>query len=144
MADEVAEFVAKVAPAKRRRDAETLLALFSRATGLEPELHGTIIGYGQYHYRYESGHEGTSAAAGFSPRKAATSVYLSDGTAAHAERLARLGPHRAAVGCLYLTDLEQNDLEVLEEIVRASFTTLSRGVYGRRAREGGSVDGGAA
>jgi len=138
MPDEIAEFIAKASPAKRRRDAETLLALFGRATGLEPKLWGTIVGYGEYHYRYESGHEGDSMAAGFSPRKAAMSVYLNDGTAAHAERLERLGPHRAAVGCLYLTDLEQNDLEVLEEIVRTSFDTLTGGVYGKRARDGES------
>ena len=133
---EVEAFLAKVTPAKRRRDAETLLALYERATGLEAQLHGTIIGYGQYEYRYDSGHSGTSAAAGFAPRKAAMSLYFSDGLVSHSEALAKLGPHRAAVGCLYLTDLEQNDLEVLEEMVRTSFATLTAGVFGSRARDG--------
>ena len=134
---EIEAFLAAVTPAKRRRDADTLLALYARATGLEAKLSGTIIGYGSYDYRYDSGHSGTAAAAGFSPRKAATSVYLSDGIAAHTDLLAKLGPHKAAVGCLYLSDLEKNDLEVLEAIVRTSFETLSKGVYGSRARDGG-------
>jgi len=133
---EIAAFLATVTPATRKRDADTLLALYARATGLDAELHGTIIGYGSYDYRYESGHSGTAAAAGFSPRKAAMSIYLSDGTAAHSEQLERLGPHRAAVGCLYLKNLEHNDLTVLADIVRDSFLTLSAGVYGSRARDG--------
>ncbi|WIY83088.1 DUF1801 domain-containing protein [Propionimicrobium sp. PCR01-08-3] len=136
MDDEITEFIAGVTPMKRRRDARTLLALFARATSEQPRLQGTIIGYGKYDYRYDSGRTGTSPAAAFSPRKAATSIYLADGTSAHTERLARLGPHRAAVGCVYLTDLEQNDLGVLEEIVRASFRTLTAGTYTSRARDG--------
>ena len=133
---ELAAFLAAVTPASRKRDAETLIELYRRATGLEPELNGSIIGFGSYDYRYESGHSGTAAAAGFSPRKAAMSVYLSDGTAAHTTQLAKLGPHRAAVGCLYLGNLEKIDLAVLESIVRKSFQTLSAGVYGSRARDG--------
>lgn len=137
LSPEIAQFLSKVTPAKRRRDAETLLELYARATGLEPKLSGTIIGYGQYDYKYDSGHSGTAAAAGFAPRKSAMSLYFSDGFASHTEALAKLGPHRAAVGCLYLTDLEQNDLSVLEEMVRVSFKTLTAGVFGSRARDGG-------
>lgn len=135
---EIEEFLAKVTPSKRRRDAETLLALFERATGLKARLRGTMIGYGSYDYRYDSGHSGSAPAAAFAPRKAAMSIYLSDGIASHEAALAKLGPHRAAVGCLYLSDLEQNDLEVLEQIVRTSFETLTAGVFGSRARDGGA------
>ncbi len=138
---EIEAFLAKVTPAKRRRDAETLLGVFERATGQQATLSGTIIGYGHYEYRYDSGHSGSAAAAGFAPRKAAMSVYLSDGVGAHQAALERLGPHKAAVGCLYLTDLEQNDLDVLEEIVRASYATLTDGVFGSRARDGAASDG---
>lgn len=133
---EIDAFIAAASPAKRRRDAQTLLQLYGRVTGLEPRLWGTIIGYGEYHYRYDSGREGDAPAAAFSPRRAAMSIYLSDGIAAHEGRIAALGPHRAAVGCLYLTDLEQNALEVLEEIVRASFDALTKGTYTARARDG--------
>ena len=138
MASEIDDFIAKVTPAKRRRDAETLLALFGKVTGLEPQLRGTIIGFGEYHYRYDSGREGTAPAAAFAPRKAATSVYLSDGLGSHEKLLARLGPYRGGVGCLYLTDLEKVDLDVLEQIVADSFTALTTGTFTNRAREGSS------
>ena len=134
---EVREFIAKVQPERRRRDAETLLELFTRVTGAEPTLCGTIIGFGWYHYKYESGREGETAAVGFAPRKAATSVYLVDGVGAHTEELARLGPHTTGVGCLYLKDLEQVDLKVLERIVATSWRTLTRGTYTLRARDSG-------
>ena len=134
---ELARFLAAVTPAKRRRDAHTMLALMERVTGVEPVLWGTAIGFGSYHYRYESGREGDAAAAAFAPRKAATVVYLMDGVGAHEHELGRLGPHTAGVGCLYLKDLEQVDLKVLERIVATSWRTLTRDTYTLRAREGG-------
>ena len=137
MDNDVDAFIAAVIPPRRRRDAETLLDLFARATGAEPRLWGTIVGYGQYHYRYASGREGDAPAAGFAPRKAAMSVYLVDGVGAYADLLSRLGPHRTGVGCLYLNDLKQNDLDVLEEMVRSSYAALTSGIYGNRARDGG-------
>ncbi len=137
--EDVSAFVQTVSPVVRRRDAETLVALLREVTGLEPELwSGKIIGYGEYHYRYESGTEGDSPAVGFAPRKAATTIYLPDGVGAHEEALARLGPHTTGVGCLYLKNLDDTDLGVLREIVAESFRTLTAGTYGQRAREGGS------
>ena len=97
----------------------------------------SIVGYGAYHYRYPSGREGDAPAAGFSPRKAATTVYLADGVGQHAELLERLGPHEPRVGCIYLKDLSDCDLEVLEEVIRRSYVTLTRSTYTKRAREGG-------
>ena len=114
-----------------------MLALMERVTGVEPVLWGTAIGFGSYHYRYESGREGDAAAAAFAPRKAATVVYLMDGVGAHEHELGRLGPHTTGVGCLYLKDLEQVDLKVLERIVAKSWRTLTRDTYTLRAREGG-------
>jgi hypothetical protein len=134
---ELARFLAAVTPAKRQRDAHTMLALMERVTGVEPMLWGTAIGFGSYHYRYESGREGDAAAASFAPRKAATVVYLMDGVGAHEHELGRLGPHTTGVGCLYLKDLEQVDLKVLERIVATSWRTLTRDTYTLRAREGG-------
>ncbi|MFT3944713.1 MAG: DUF1801 domain-containing protein [Ancrocorticia sp.] len=138
MSSEIDDFIAKVTPAKRRRDAETLLALFTKVTGLKPELRGTIVGYGEYHYHYDSGRKGTAPAAAFAPRKAAMSVYLNDGLGSHEELLAQLGPYRGGVGCLYLTDLEKINLGVLEQIVTASFAALTAGTFTNRAREGSS------
>ncbi len=135
---EVRDFIAKVEPERRRRDAETLLELFSRVTGVEPTLSGTIVGFGSYHYRYESGREGDTAAVAFAPRKAASTIYLVDGVGAHTEELARLGPHTTGVGCLYLKDVSAVDLDVLSEIVGGSYRTLTGGVHTQRARDGGT------
>jgi hypothetical protein len=135
---EVRDFVAAVEHAVRRRDAETMLELMVRATGEAPVLRGTIVEFGRYHYEYASGRSGDAAAAGFAPRTARTVVYLMDGLEAHAADLERLGPHEGSVGCLYLKDLEQVDLSVLEKIVADSYRTLTAGTYGLRAREGGA------
>ena len=135
----MSEFLARVTPAGRRRDAEALLRLYGRATGLEPQLWGTIIGFGQYHYRYASGREGDGPAASFAPRKTATSIYLADGIGAHATLLPQLGPCTTGQGCLYLKDLSLIDLGVLEQIVRASYTKLTAGTYTLRARDTGRL-----
>ena len=130
-------FIGAVEPPGRRRDAATLLELMRRATGVEPRMFGSaIVGFGEYHYKYASGTEGDAPAAGFSPRKAASVVYLNDGISAHEYLLARLGPHTHGVGCLYLKDVAAVDLSVLEEIVRRSYATLTSGTYGKRAAEG--------
>jgi len=136
MTDVIEEFLAAVTPARRREDAHTLVALMRETTGEEPALHrGGIIGFGTYHYRYASGREGDSVAAGFAPRKAATTIYLMDGLESHASALEHLGPHTTGVGCLYVKDLSLLDLDVLRGIVRASYMRLTDGTYGGRARE---------
>ncbi|MET0853578.1 MAG: DUF1801 domain-containing protein [Microterricola sp.] len=132
------EYVAAVTQSVRRRDAETLLEMFGRITGEPPVLWGpSIVGFGQYHYKYASGREGDAPAAGFSPRKAAMSIYLADGVGVHDAALARLGEFTSGVGCLYIKDLATVDLSVLESIVRASYATLTAADYGLRARENG-------
>jgi Domain of unknown function (DU1801) len=138
MDDAVRAHLESIPSPVRRRDAATMTELMRRATGVDPHLWGGIVGFGQYHYRYASGHEGDAPAAGFAARKAATVVYLSDGVGAHTEALDRLGPHTTGVGCVYVKDLTAIDLEVLEEIVATSFTTLTDGTYTERAREGGT------
>lgn len=130
---DVAAFVTAVRPAGRRRDAERLLALYRRTTGEEPRMWGpSIVGFGTYHYRYPSGREGDMAAGAFSPRTAATTVYLADGVAAHADLLARLGPHTLGTGCLYVKDLDAVDLDVLAELVHRSYATVTAGTFGVR------------
>lgn len=136
--DAVRGYVEAVTPAKRQRDAETLLHLMAKVTGLPARMWGTIVGFGDYHYRYESGREGNAPAAGFAARKAATSIYLADGVGSYVDLLARLGPHSTGVGCLYVKDLESVDLAVLESIVKRSYGALTAGTYTQRAREGGA------
>lgn len=118
----VAEAIAHVTPAARRRDAEALLALFAEVAGREPEMWtGGIIGFGACHYRYPTGTEGDSPILGFAPRKRASTVYLLDGVDAHTEQLTMLGEHSTGVGCLYLPDLAKLDVEVLRSILASSF-----------------------
>lgn len=135
----VRAFLDGVTHAGRRRDAETMLELMQRVTGEPARMWGpSIVGFGTYHYTYESGREGDAPAAGFSPRKPATTVYLADGVGAHADSLERLGPHTTGVGCLYMKDLEQVDLDVLEGVIASSYRTVIAGTFGNRARDGGT------
>ncbi|QHT55939.1 DUF1801 domain-containing protein [Cellulomonas sp. H30R-01] len=129
---DVVAFVDAVDHPVRRRDARRLLALYGRVTGETPRLWGpSIIGYGRYHYRYASGREGDAAAAGFSPRRASTTVYLPDGFGAHADLLAELGPHTTSVSCLYLKDLDAIDQTVLEELLRRSWAVTTAPGFGQ-------------
>lgn len=125
--DDVAGLIARATPAVRRRDAETLTALMQEVSGREPTTWGTIIGFGSCHYRYPTGTEGDTALLAFAPRKASTTIYLLDGTAAHTEALAQLGPHTSAVSCVYIKDLEQIDLEVLRGILERSLAWAESG-----------------
>jgi hypothetical protein len=113
----------------RKRDAMNLLGLFQQWTGMRPVLWGdglagkpgsAIVGFGNYHYRYSSGREGDFFLTGFSPRKANVAIYIMPGFKAYGDKLTKLGPHRHSVSCLYLTNLEKNDLNALEAIVRDS------------------------
>jgi len=120
--DDVTDFLESVQNPVRRRDALTLRALFEQATGQPATLWGTaIVGFGRYHYEYDSRHSGDTAAVGFSPRKGATTVYLLDGFGPYEADLARLGPHSLGKSCLYLKNLDGVDLEVLADMVRRSY-----------------------
>ena len=134
MAAEVQEYLDAVASQKRRRDGYTLVELMERVTGEQPRLWGSMVGFGQYHYRYASGREGDAPAASFAARKAASTVYVLDGVGAYGELLERLGPHSTGVGCIYIKDLGAVDLDVLEAIVARSYATLTAGTFPRRAR----------
>ena len=125
---EVEAFVASVADERRRHDAEVLLELMRRATGEDAAMWGSsIVGFGSYHYVYPSGREGDAMVVGFSPRKAATTVYLAGGFEGHAELLARLGRHSTGKACLYLKRVEDVDLAVLAELVRRSYASTTSG-----------------
>lgn len=120
----VADFIAAVPDPKRRADAEALCALIEEATGLAPVMWGpTIVGFGAYHYRYDSGHEGDAALVGFSPRKANLVLYMTLGDDREA-MLARLGKHRSGAGCIYVNRLSDVDGSVIAEMAQASVAFL--------------------
>jgi len=109
-----------------RRDADTLIDLMRRVSGRQPRLWNVgTIGFGTYHYRYDSGREGEGHTIGFYPRKGKITVYLMDGTARHAEPLARLGAHTETGYCIHLKRLSDVDAAVLEQIVGDSYRFIA-------------------
>jgi hypothetical protein len=112
-------FIAAVPNEARREDARRLCGLLADWTGEPPMMWGTsIVGFGSYRYRYESGHEGTAALVGFSPRKANLVLYLVGGVEErYPQLLERLGPHKTGRGCLYLKRLDDVDHQVLRQLV---------------------------
>ncbi len=118
---DVNDFIAGVEKPGRRADAQVLRDLMERVTGAPAAMWGpTIIGFGSYHYRYASGHEGDAPRVGFSPRSANLVLYVG-GFPNYEGLLARLGKHKSSKACLYLNRLADVDLGVLEEIVRRTF-----------------------
>jgi len=117
-------FVGAVQPERRQDEARQLIDLFRKVTGEEPAMWGpSIIGFGSYSYKYDSGREGTTCRTGFSPRKAKLTLYMMGAyctPAAEAEQqrlLGLLGKHSVGKSCLYINRLEQVDLEVLEQLI---------------------------
>lgn len=121
------DFIATVEPDKRRAEAQVLLALFRKVTGWEPVMWGpAIVGFGEYHYKYDSGREGDFMATGFSPRKAKLSIYILPGYQDYSEILTRLGKHSTGKSCLYVNKLDDIDLDVLGELIAAGVRDLSK------------------
>ena len=118
----VAEFLAQVPDERRREHARRLCAMMQEITGEAPVMWGSsIVGFGRYHYRYASGHEGDSALASFSPRRQALVIYLVGGFEdRHHSVLARLGPHKTGKGCLYIKSLDDVDRDALRELIDRS------------------------
>ena len=128
-----ADWIAQVEPPAKREDAERLDALFREVTGEEPVMWGQgMIGYGHYHYRYDSGREGDWMRIGFSPRKARHSIHLMGGYCdkATGEKsdalLAKLGKHKTGASCLYINKLADVDMDVLRELVELNWETMNR------------------
>lgn len=122
----VTSFLENVPDEKVRKDCFDLVKLMEKATGFPPVMWGpSIVGFGQYHYKYESGHEGYSCLAGFSPRKQNISLYIM-GFDTRPALLDKLGKHKAAKGCLYIKRLSDIDQQVLEQLVKESVGYLQQ------------------
>ena len=125
----VADYIAAIPEAPRRADAEAIDALYRCVTGLEPKMWGpSIIGYGSYNYKYDSGHAGTMCRGGFSPRKGAHVLYVLGDLAESppiAALLGKLGKHSTGKGCLYIKKLSDVDLAVVEQLVAMSWERMN-------------------
>jgi len=123
----IMKFLEGVTPVKRREDGQRLLQIMSEITGEEPKMWGTsIIGFGSYHYQYESGREGDSPMTGFSPRKASLSVYIMGGFPRHESLMSKLGKYKTGKSCLYINKLEDVDEKVLRQLIKASWSHMKK------------------
>ena len=123
----VVAYVDAIADEQRREDCHALIAMLARVTKCEPKMWGaSIVGFGSYHYRYASGHEGDAPLAGFSSRKAAISIYVMAGFEGSESLLAQLGKHKVAKACLYVKRLADIDLKVLQKLASGSVAEMKR------------------
>ena len=119
--------IAAIANEEQRNDAQTLVALMRRVTKQEPRMWGpSIVGFGSYHYKYASGHEGDSALAAFAVRGSELVVYIADGFEGRDDLLAKLGKHKTGKVCVYIRRLANVDLKVLETLVTRSVAETKR------------------
>lgn len=124
----VAAFIGAITDPTRRADAKALIKLMQSAAGEKPRMWGpSIIGFGSYHYKYESGREGDMPLIGFSPRKTATVLYNVTGSADSKALLPKLGKHTTGKGCLYIKKLADVDQQVLKAIVVKSVAAMRTG-----------------
>jgi hypothetical protein len=123
----VTGFLDTVANATRRQDAQTLLRLMEELTGKPAKMWGSsIVGFDEYHYRYESGHEGHICMIGFSPRANALVLYTLPGFPREDQLLAKLGKHKRGRGCLYINKLADVDMSVLKSLVREAYAWMRK------------------
>ncbi|CDN43363.1 Uncharacterized protein BN871_CV_00250 [Paenibacillus sp. P22] len=123
--DSVLEFIENVDSVKKREDAFKLLQLFAETTGYPPKMWGpSIIGFGSYHYKYKSGHEGDAPLVGFSPRKAKISLYFATGDTERKAMLKDFGKYTAGKACVYINKVEDIDTDVLRALIARSVAFL--------------------
>jgi len=124
----VSKFIDDIADEKRRADCRRVVEIMKKATGDEPKMWGSsVVGFGDYHYKYESGRENDWFVTGFSPRKDSLTLYFMTGVERYKPILARLGKHRTGKGCLYIKSLEDVDADVLKELITTSKRDLKKG-----------------
>lgn len=121
----VSAFLDSVADESVRKDCRTLVQMMKKATKSQPKMWGpSIVGFGDYRYKYETGREGDWFRAGFSPRKSALTLYVMSGFPKHAELMSKLGKHKTGKGCLYIKQLADVDMKVLEQLIERSVKSL--------------------
>lgn len=111
----------------RAADSRAVLEMMRQVTGEEPKMWGpSIVGFGTYHYKYDSGREGDFLRIGFSPRAQALTLYIMGGFPRYDALMAKLGKYSTGKSCLYIKRLSDVDLKVLEELIRASWKEMAK------------------
>jgi len=122
--DKVADYIASLDD-QTVKDTHVLIEMMQRISGHEPKLwNAGTLGFDTYHYKYDSGREGDGLVIGFYPRKGKFTVYLMDGTKRYADLLSKLGKHTKTGYCLYIKQMSDVDLPILEQIVRESYENI--------------------
>ncbi len=122
---DVIEYIENLDLGKKKEDAYKLLHLFTEASGFEAKMWGpSIIGFGSYHYKYATGHEGDAPLVGFSPRKSKFSLYFATGDTNREQLLEKFGKHTAGKSCVYISKLADVDQEVLQQMIQQSIRFL--------------------
>lgn len=123
----VKDFINAVDNETRRDESFQLIDIFKELTGFEPYMYGpSIVGFGNYHYKYESGREGDAPLTGFSPRKDAFAIYLATTFNKKEELLQELGKHKIGAGCLYIKKLDDVKLPVLKKLITNSMAHIKK------------------
>ncbi|RQO30782.1 DUF1801 domain-containing protein [Taibaiella sp. KBW10] len=123
----VSDFIDAIPDAQKREDSYALIALMEAYSGHKAKMWGSsIIGFGHYHYQYASGHEGDAALLGFSPRKAAISLYISCDMEQHKPLLEQLGKYKMAKACIYIKKLSDIDESVLRQLCQDNIAYLKK------------------
>jgi hypothetical protein len=123
----VAGYIAAIQEEERQEDCRQLVKLMTSVTGQPATMWGaSIVGFGSYHYKYESGHEGDMCLAGFSSRKPNISIYVLAESAAQKKLLARLGKHKVSKACLYVRRMSDIDDKVLRELIAGSIAEVRK------------------
>ncbi|GIN72898.1 hypothetical protein J14TS2_33730 [Bacillus sp. J14TS2] len=121
----VIEFIENVESPRKREDGYKLLDIFTETTGYKAKMWGpSIIGFGKYHYKYASGHEGDAPLVGFSPRKAKISLYFATGDTQRDELLKVFGKHTTGKACVYINKVADIHVDVLKELIKQSVVFL--------------------
>ena len=123
----VSDFINKIENEVKKQDCFTLIDIMTRLTGEKPKMWGdSIIGFGTYHYKYESGREGDWFLTGFSPRKANLTVYTMSGFDGAESLLEKIGKHKKSVSCLYVKKLADVEMDVLEKLIVRSIDVIKK------------------
>ncbi len=128
--ESVETFLASVEDGPKRRDCLDLAKMMTQITGRDPVMWGgRMVGFGSYHYRYDSGREGDWFVTGFAPRKRDLTIYIMPGFDEHGELLKKLGKHKSGKSCLYVKKLADVDVSLLKTLVEKSVRQMHE-IYG--------------
>jgi len=126
MKKDLKQFISSIESNQKREDSNALIKLMEEESGFSAYLTGSIIGFGQYHYTYDSGREGDSVVVGFSPRKQNFAIYIMPGFSDYQDILEKLGKYKTGKSCLYINKLADIDVKLLRKIIRNSVKVMKK------------------